>query len=122
MKAETENDRPVLGKTENDRPVLGKTENDRPVLGKTENDRLVLNKPFGLEEGTATSFGGERLKRATCSSKPLWNRGLLAFALRRGSRRKCVRGTDSPPFRSGGFPSSQAINTTPQTRSASLRR
>src|SRR5437867_12691129 len=52
MKAETENDRPVLGKTENDRPVLGKTENDRPVLGKTENDRPVLNKSFGLEEGT----------------------------------------------------------------------
>src|SRR5437667_7924016 len=60
MKAETENDRPVLGKTENDRPVLGKTENDRPVLGKTENDRPVLNKPFGLEEGTCYLVRGKK--------------------------------------------------------------
>src|SRR5256886_3940692 len=60
MKAETENDRPVLGKTENDRPVLGKTENDRPVLGKTENDRPVLNKPFGLEAGTCYLVRGKK--------------------------------------------------------------
>src|SRR5438093_11829648 len=60
MKAETENDRPVLGKTENDRPVLGKTENDRPVLGKTENDRPVLNKSFGLEEGTCYLVRGKK--------------------------------------------------------------
>src|SRR5437867_12828562 len=56
----TENDRPVLGKTENDRPVLGKTENDRPVLGKTENDRPVLNKSFGLEEGTCYLDRGQK--------------------------------------------------------------
>src|SRR5947199_9970218 len=56
----TENDRPVLGKTENDRPVLGKTENDRPVLGKTENDRPVLNKPFRLEEGTCYLVRGKK--------------------------------------------------------------
>src|SRR5438093_13073264 len=58
----TENDRPVLGKTENDRPVLGKTENDRPVLGKTENDRPVLNKPFRLEEGACYLVRGKHVE------------------------------------------------------------
>src|SRR3989442_12874164 len=60
MSAETENNRPMLGKTENDRPMLGKTENDRPMLGKTENDRPTLGKPFGLEEGTRYLVRGKQ--------------------------------------------------------------
>ncbi|PYK11486.1 MAG: hypothetical protein DME61_00625 [Verrucomicrobia bacterium] len=50
MRAENENDRPMLGKTENDRPMLGKTENDRPMLGK----------PFGLEDGTCYLVRGKQ--------------------------------------------------------------
>src|SRR5438132_332812 len=49
MRAENEDDRPMLGKTENPRPMLGKTENPRPMLGK----------PFGLEEGTCYLVRGK---------------------------------------------------------------
>src|SRR6266545_902908 len=55
--------------------MKAETENDRPVLGKIENDRPVLNKPFGLEEGTCYLVRGKKAETSYLLFQAIVERG-----------------------------------------------
>jgi len=65
----------MRAETENDRPMLGKTENDRPMLGKTENDRPMPDKLFGLEEGTCYLVRGKKAETSYLLFQGIVERG-----------------------------------------------